>query len=124
MLSIYRAIINLKNGQNSKKSFIYVSSNSINISLLNILWEEGFINGFSSKNKKFKVFLKYNNSNSLISYVRFFSKPSMNVYITSNMLWKLNDKLGVFVLSTDKGLLSLKECKRSNLGGILCFFLK
>lgn len=115
---------NLKNGQNSKKSFIFVSSNNINIPLLNILWEEGFIKGFSSKNKKIKVFLKYNNTNPTISFVRFFSKPSMNIYITNNMLWKLNDKLGIFVLSTNKGLLSLKECKKYNLGGILFFFLK
>jgi small subunit ribosomal protein S8 len=124
MLKIHQILINIKNGQISKKAFIEVSLNNINISLLNVLWEEGFIQGYEKKKNNLKVFLKYNDSNFLINYIKFISKPSLKIFISSKMLWKLNEKLGVFVLSTDKGLLTLKKCKKFNLGGVLLFFLK
>lgn len=126
MFEIYRLLINIKNGQTSKKAVVLHSLNQTNVSLLSLLWEEGFISGysFSSKKNYLKIFLKYNNSHSLISSVRYISKPSLKRFISASMLWKLNDKLGVFILSTSKGLLTLKKCKKYNLGGILLFFIK
>lgn len=114
----------LKNGQNSNKSSVLCSLNNVNISLLNVLWEEGFINGYFLNSSSIKVVLKYNKSKSLIKFVKFFSKPSQKVFISSSMIWKLNDKLGIYVLSTNKGLLTSKKCKKYKLGGLLMFFIK
>jgi len=124
MSQIHQVLINIKNGHISKKAFIEIFLNNLNISLLNVLWEEGFIQGYVKKKNTLKIILKYNDSNFLINYIKFISKPSSKIFISSKMLWKLNEKLGIFVLSTDKGLMTLKKCKKLNLGGFLLFFIK
>jgi SSU ribosomal protein S8P len=39
-------------------------------------------------------------------------------------LWKINSNLGLFILSTNKGILTLNACKKLNVGGELLFIVK
>ena len=83
-------INNIKNGQKSNKSFVINQKNNLSVSLLNILWKEGFILGYTVEEKnKLKIFLKYKNSNSVLKYIKVLSKPSNKIYFSSNKLWKL-----------------------------------
>ena len=113
---LYNLIASLKNGQIVKKGFILHEKKRICEDLLNILWDEGFILGytlFSYKNK-LKVYLKYRNGNPVIKTIQLVSKPSLRIYYSAKKVWKLK---GFIILTTNQGLKTLNECKKLNIGG-------
>nr|YP_010377463.1 ribosomal protein S8 [Hemiaulus sinensis]QYB23199.1 ribosomal protein S8 [Hemiaulus sinensis] len=117
---LYNMIANIRNGQIVKKSFILQSKKNICESLLNVLWDEGFILGYKiSENNPnvLKIFLKYKNGKPAINSLKLISKPGLRVYYSVKQLWKLNINNGTIILSTNKGVMSINECKKLNLGG-------
>ena len=70
----------------------------------------------------FEIFLKYKYNNLLvIKHVTSITKPSSKIYCSVKQLWKINFNLGLILLSTNKGILSLNSCKKLNIGGeLLC----
>ena len=113
-------IANIRNGQIVKKSFVLQSKKNICESLLNVLWDEGFILGYKISGHNpdvLKIFLKYKNGKPAINSLKLISKPGLRVYYSVKQLWKLNINNGTIILSTNKGIMSINECKKLNLGG-------
>jgi small subunit ribosomal protein S8 len=111
---------NIKNGQLAKRNFIYQSRKKICESFLKILWDEGFIIGYSiDKNNlsKIKIFLKYNNDKPVINNIKFISKPSKRLYYSIKQIWKIDSSKTFVVFSTNKGLKSILDCKQLKIGG-------
>lgn len=111
---------NIKNGQMIKKSFIMQPRKNLCAAFLNIMWNEGFILGYrATKNTPgaFQIYLKYNNGKPAISKLNLVTKPGQRKYCSLNQLWKIKPKKGLLIISTNKGLLSLEECKKSKVGG-------
>ena len=88
---------------------------------LKILWDEGFISGYricSKNNEKIEIFLKYkNNGQPVINSIKTISKPSRRIYYSSKQIWKIDSNKNFIIFSTNKGLKSITQCKKSNLGG-------
>jgi len=121
--NLWQTINNIKNAQKAKKAFLINNKSNIAISLLNILWQEGFILGYSiTSSNKLKIYLKYKDLNYGFYKIQTISKPSKRLFLSSIKLWKLNNKKGILVFSTCKGLYTLEECKKLRLGGELLFF--
>ena len=117
---LYNMIANIRNGQVVKKSFVLQPKKNICESLLNVLWDEGFILGYKiSENNPdvLKIFLKYKNGKPVINYLKLISKPGLRVYYSVKQLWKLDINDGTIILSTNKGVMSINECKKLNIGG-------
>ena len=110
-------ISTINNGQLAKKSFVLQSSKKLSKKILNVLWDEGFILGYKESFHSLKIYLKYQNGSPAISLIKNLSKPSLRIYYSVKQLWKLNSNNGIIILSTNKGFLSDKECKKRNLGG-------
>ena len=112
---------NIKNGQMAKKSVIVGPRKNICESFLKILWNEGFISGYkisSQNHKNLEIFLKYTkNGKPVINSLKFLSKPSQRVYYSSKQIWKLDSSKTFVILSTNRGLKSINECKKSKIGG-------
>ena len=108
---------NIKNGQMARKKFIIHRYKKICRNFLNILWDEGFILGYKIDHNILKIFLKYNNSKPVINTIKLISKPGHKIYYRLNQLWKMDDMKGLIIISTNKGLMSLKNCKKYKLGG-------
>ena len=112
---------NIKNGQMAKKSVIIGPRKNICESFLKILWNEGFISGYkisSQNHKNLEIFLKYTkNGKPVINSLKFLSKPSQRVYYSSKQIWKLDSSKTFVILSTNRGLKSINECKKSKIGG-------
>nr|QYC61887.1 ribosomal protein S8 [Stephanopyxis turris] len=118
--NLWNMFANIKNGQKAKKSFIYHKKKKIAGNVLNILWEEGFILGYRISKKRsgmFEIFLKYKNGNPVIKQLQGVSKPSLRVYYSAKQFWKVNSNSGLFIVSTNKGLMTNEKCKQLNLGG-------
>lgn len=113
-------IANIKNGQLAKKAYIYSKKVPLCESILTVLWDEGFILGYKVSSKKFnmlKIFLKYKNGKCTISSMKIISKPSLHVYYSVKRLWKFDSIKSLLLISTSRGVMSLENCKKKNLGG-------
>lgn len=120
-------LAHIKNGQKANKSYILHPKEKNCSLILNILWEEGYILGYkiSQKNPEmFLIFLKYKHNNSVINHLTAITKPSCKVYCSIKQLWKINNNLGLFLISTNKGILTLDVCKKLNIGGELLFLIQ
>ena len=123
--TLWYLLTHIKNGQKSNKAFILHPKKKVCGLILNILWEEGYILGYTVSKKHlnmFEIFLKYKYNNLLvIKHVTSITKPSSKIYCSVKQLWKINFNLGLILLSTNKGILSLNSCKKLNIGGeLLC----
>lgn len=119
----------IKNCNNNKLKFIEISgyySKKFHSFLL-ILYKEGYISKFCyklDKNDNFKViiFLKYyGQSNKSLLNIKQISKSSINQFCSTKVLWKLKNNLGIYILSTNLGIMSDTEARQLNVGGkLLC----
>jgi|TARA_B110000261_G_scaffold164681_1_gene216176 small subunit ribosomal protein S8 len=113
-------VASIKNGQLARKAYINQTRKKTCESVLNVLWDEGFISGYkiSKTNPNIlKVFLKYRNGKPAINSIKMISKPSLRIYYSLKQLWKLDSSEGLLVISTNKGLMSINDCKKYKLGG-------
>ena len=111
---------NIKNGQLSRRKVISQKRKKICESFLKVLWNERFISGYviDKKNpKKLKIFLKYYKNKPAINSLKTISKPSRRIFYSTNQIWKIDSKKSFLILSTNRGLKSLIECKKLNVGG-------
>lgn len=117
---LWNMFANIKNGQLTKKSFIYQTRKKICEAFLKILWNEGFILGYtidSNDSKKIKIFLKYLDGKPAINSIKSISKPSKRTYWSTKQIWKLDSNKNFIIFSTNKGLKSIVECKKLKIGG-------
>lgn len=120
----------IKNAQNvrCKEIILYKPISKLCIEILNILYKEGYIRGFNivtSDNNNIlsvKVLLKYDFSEQpMIKQIKRISKPGRRFYIPIKSLWKVNNGIGILILSTSKGLMTDEEARILNVGGeVLC----
>jgi small subunit ribosomal protein S8 len=111
---------NIKNGQLSKRSFIYQKRKNICEEFLKILWQEGFILGYKIEQKnsnKMKIFLKYKNGRPVINSLKLISKPGRRIYYSKKQIWKIDSSKSFIVFSTNKGLKTIIDCKKLGIGG-------
>lgn len=120
----------IKNAQNvrCKSVLLHKPLSKFCMNILNILYKEGFIRGFhlitSDKNNivRVKVLLKYDSSGQpTIKQIKRISKPGRRFYIPIKSLWKINNGIGILILSTPKGLMTDEDARLLNVGGeVLC----
>lgn len=111
---------NIKNGQISRRSVIFQKRKKICEAFLKILWVEGFILGYSideNNVNQLRIFLKYNKNKPIIHSIKFLSKPSRRFYYSAKQIWKIDSNKSFIIFSTNKGLKSILECKKMNIGG-------
>ncbi len=87
-----------------------------------ILESEGYIRGYEvvagGAFNRLKVALKYGpNKEQVISGIKRISKPGLRIYSKSADLPRVLGGMGIAIVSTSKGIVTDKECRRMNLGG-------
>lgn len=110
----------MKNGQITKQKFIYYSDKKNLKTFLKLLWDEGFIIGYtkcSYNSKNLKVFLKYEKNHPVIKSLKFISKPARQVYYSINQIYKIKKSKWVIVFLTNLGFQTSQNCKKLKIGG-------
>ena len=116
----------IRNGQMRLLNTIDVPASNFRLKILEVLKSEGYIlNYFIEKkdnNKKnLKVDLKYYEGSPVIKEIKRVSKPGRRVYSRANSIPKIQNGLGLAILSTPKGAMSDNEARKNTLGGeIIC----
>jgi len=124
--SIGDILIRIKNASLSRHLSLEVPYSSIGAKLAALLLEKGYLEKVTVEGKepkrKIKIDLKYSGKKPAIADLRQISKPSLRRYIRIKDLSRLRRSgRSLVVLSTPKGLMSLGDAKKQNIGGeLLC----
>ncbi|RPI96456.1 MAG: 30S ribosomal protein S8 [Spirochaetales bacterium] len=103
-----------------------IPSSKMKVAIARILKDEGFIKNFKliddNKQKLLRVYLKYNaSSQSAMLTLKRISKPGRRVYIGAEDLRPVLNNVGIWILSTSKGIITNKAAKKLNVGGeVVC----
>ncbi len=115
----------IRNGQLRSLSFVNIPASKFRLKILEVLKAEGYIKNIlveEEKNKRnLKVDLKYYEGTPVIKEIKRVSKPGRRVYSRASSIPRIQNGLGLSILSTSKGVMSDIEARKNNLGGeIIC----
>jgi len=116
----------IRNAIRIKAEKVDIPLSKMKLEVAKILKEEGFIRAYKIlKDKKqgiLRVIPKYLNNESVILGLKRISKPGRRVYVGSNGIPSVMGGLGIAIITTSKGILSGKVCRREGIGGeIICY---
>jgi small subunit ribosomal protein S8 len=104
-----------------------IPASRMKLEIAKIMKEEGFIRAYKIlKDKKqgiLRITLKYTPENQpIIAGLKRISKPGRRVYTDKDAIPMVMAGVGISVLSTSRGVLGDKACRREKVGGeILCY---
>lgn len=116
----------IRNGQNAKLFSVAVPFSKLANGVLEVLKNEGYIKDFKKDETdpvkvKLVVELKYSDGKPVIQEIKRESKPGRRHYSNISTLSKVRNGLGIYILSTSKGVLSDYDARLKNVGGeVLC----
>ena len=116
----------IKNAHQANKVSTLCLKSKLNINVLNVLKDEGYIRDFKDIEERkgissIKIDLKYFNGSPVIKKIKRISKPGIRKYSKISDLTKPYGGLGISILSTPKGVMSDQQAKKNNVGGeVLC----
>ena len=116
----------IRNAQMRKKSKVSTPGSRLRANVLEVLKAEGYIRGYTSVEhgdgrSEFEIELKYFDGAPVIREIERISKPGRRVYASVKALPRVNNGLGVAILSTPKGVMADHDARDNNVGGeILC----
>ena len=116
----------IRNGQMRNLNSVLIPASKFRSKILEILKAEGYINSFflesSENNKKvIKVNLKYFEGTPVIKEIKRISKPGRRVYSRATSIPKIQNGLGMAIISTSQGVMSDIQARKNNIGGeIIC----
>ncbi|VWL84871.1 30S ribosomal protein S8 [Oceanivirga miroungae] len=116
----------IRNANSAKHSVVSIPFSKIKESIANILKNEGYIVDYSieeeGSKKNIVVTLKYVEGETVIKGLRRISKPGRRVYSSLENLPKVLGGLGIAIVSTPKGVITDKECRKHSVGGeVICY---
>ena len=115
----------IKNSQIRNQKKVQLPSSKFKIKIAEVLKSEGYIIDFNvSEDKKkpnLEINLKYNSGNPVISVIERVSKPGRRIFSSAESLPKINNGLGIAIVSTSKGVMSDIDARKQKIGGeIIC----
>ena len=119
-------IARVKNAQARNHKKVELPSSNFKSKIADILKNEGFIKDFKNNtdnNNKIilSLELKYHSGNPVISAFERVSKPGRRIFSSADGLPKINNGLGIAIISTPKGVMTDIDARKQRIGGeIIC----
>ena len=119
-------ITRIRNAQARNKSKVSTPGSNLRVRVLDVLKSEGYIRGYASVEhsdgrSELEIELKYFDGAPVIREIERVSKPGRRVYASVKNLPRINNGLGVAVVSTPKGVMADHEARDANVGGEILF---
>ncbi|MBE6801625.1 MAG: 30S ribosomal protein S8 [Ruminococcaceae bacterium] len=120
--SIADMLTRIRNANSAKHDTVQVPASNIKKSIAQILVDEGYIKSFKviedGKQGIIEIALKYGpNKSQVITGLRRVSKPGLRIYSNCEDMPKVQNGLGIVILSTSKGIMTDKDARKANVGG-------
>jgi len=119
-------ITRIRNAQERAKSKVSTPGSKLRERVLEVLKTEGYIRGYATVEhgdgrSEIEIELKYFDGSPVIREIARVSKPGRRVYSSAQGLPRVNNGLGVAIISTPKGVMADHAARDANVGGeILC----
>ncbi len=116
----------IRNGQLRLLPKVEMPSSNFRLKILEVLKSEGFITSYHIEKKEnnkvsLTVDLKYYEGTAVIREIKRVSKPGRRVYSRATSIPRIQNGLGLAILSTPKGVMSDNDARKNNIGGeIIC----
>ena len=116
----------IRNANVIRRKVVKMPASRIKVGIANVLKEEGFVDDFSVEegqpSSTLSMTLRYGQDGErVIRTIERVSKPGRRVYMGANEIPSVLRGLGIYVLSTPKGVVSDRTARTENIGGeILC----
>lgn len=117
---IAELITKLMNAKKAHKPEITVQATNMKKGIASLLASEGYIESFSitaGAKPEMTIKLKYKNQTSSLTGMRQISKPGLRIYSQAATLKKVNNGLGIAIISTSRGIMTDKQAREANVGG-------
>jgi|TARA_B110000037_G_scaffold200801_1_gene241654 small subunit ribosomal protein S8 len=116
----------IRNGQLRLLTKVEMPSSNFRLKILEVLKSEGFISSYHIEKKESNkisliVDLKYYEGIPVIKEIKRVSKPGRRVFSSATSIPRIQNGLGLAIISTNKGVMSDIEARKNNVGGeIIC----
>ena len=114
----------IKNAQVRNHSKVSLPSSKFKSKIADVLKAEGYIIDYKindDKKPSIEINLKYNSGNPVINTIERISKPGRRIFSSANSLPKINNGLGIAIVSTPQGVMTDVDARKKKLGGeIIC----
>ena len=116
----------IRNGYLAGKKTVSIPHSRLKEQIARILEEEHFIRRVEQKSDKDKnnclrLTLYYHDGSPAITGIKRWSKPGLRKYQRADKIPFIRKGSGIFIVSTDQGLMTDTQARKKNLGGeILC----
>ncbi len=111
----------IRNAHQALHDAVPVPKSKMKESVSGILKEQGYINDVQVGDDTITLALKYKSGKPIISGLKRISKPGRRVYVSAGEIPRVQNGLGICVLSTSRGLLEGEMARNENVGGELLF---
>ena len=119
-------ISRIKNAQMRQLNKVIIPNSKFRAKILDVLKHEGYISDYKfvaeSKNKgTLLVDLKYSNGLTVIKEIKRVSKPGRRIYARADSIPRIQNGLGLAIVSTSKGIMTDNDARNQKIGGeIIC----
>ena len=119
-------IARIRNAQMRTSSDVAIPNSKFRVKILEILKQEGYISDYkiisgSTKKDTLLVDLKYYKGLPVIKEIKRVSRPGRRVYARADSIPKIQNGLGLAIVSTSMGIMSDSDARMKNVGGeIIC----
>ena len=115
----------IQNAQMRNHKKVELPSSNFKAKIAEILKSEGFIIDYKINLETNKpvllINLKYHSGNPVIGTIERVSKPGRRIFSRAESLPKINNGLGIAIISTPKGVMTDIEARKQKVGGeIIC----
>ena len=112
----------LRNANNAHHESLSLPSSKLKETIAQILKSEGYIADYKVEDarvgKTLSITMKYGKNNETsIAGIKRVSKPGLRVYAKSTELPRVLGGLGIAILSTSSGLLTVRQASKKGVGG-------
>lgn len=115
----------IRNAQAVRTRTVSMPASTIKAAIADVLQQEGYINAYRENgegaSKVLEIDLKYMQGQGVIDQLRRVSKPGRRRYYASAEIPRVQDGLGIAIVSTSQGVMSDTRARREGHGGeVLC----
>ena len=115
----------IKNSQMRNHKKVELPASKFKAKIAEVLKTEGFIIDYKvtgdEKKSNLEINLKYNLGNPVINSIERVSKPGRRIFSSAESLPKINNGLGIAIVSTPKGVMTDNDARKQKIGGeIIC----
>tara|TARA_B100001123_G_C14920139_1_gene871426 strand:- start:235 stop:633 length:399 start_codon:yes stop_codon:yes gene_type:complete len=119
-------ITRIRNAQMRSLNDVTIPSSKFRAKILDVLKQEGYISDYKvlsdKKNRgNLFVYLKYSNGSPVIKEIKRVSKPGRRIYAKADSIPRIQNGLGLAIVSTSKGIMTDNDARNQKIGGeIIC----